>query len=226
MIEHIENMFEGKRTAKKVMTLFAIPRFHLPFRRRMRVTNREFECYHQAERLATQVAIPAITERKRQEIQESGRPATFAERMPGGSTKCLVYFLGAALLTGACMSDVAWLPLLAETRPWAPYVAGFLFFLSLRAFFFRQIGVDRDNIYIMRRDWVSRKIPIHSVADVRVLDNRMRILVTDPKSGAERQAYKTSHFIRNRGVLLQLIREMVEAHHETEATPITEIAGR
>lgn len=226
LIEHIESRFEGKRSAKKILTLYATrPRF-LPFRRRMKITNREFDCYHHVERLASQISIPAIAARKRQEIEEDGRIALFAMRESGDGVLAILCTVIGVTLLPLWGLDSFWAGAsYPETRPYVLAAGCILLLIGLKKFFFRQLGVDRDYIYIMRREWVMRKIPIETIVDVRVLDNRMRILARVGKNRKERQVFKTSRFIRNRGVLLRLIRDMYDARRLENATPIVPLSS-
>lgn len=224
MIDHVEVRFEGGLTALKVMTFYATPSRFLPFRRRLRLTNREFECYHHVERIASDVSIPAIAARKRREIEVENRPACFAERNTGDGVRCLIFVVIAVAALAIYALNSLWPGSLLFLRPFFPLVAGLAVVLAARMYFYRQIGVDQSNIYIMRRNWTRKKIPLDTLADVRVLDNRMRILVRNGKGRKVRQVFKTRRFIRNRGVLLRLIREMAESRRVLNAVPVSKPA--
>lgn len=227
LIEHIVARFEGRASVHKVLTLYAVKKRFMPWRRKFRISNRQFEGYHRVEQIATHICIPAIAARKRAEMKHSGRPACFAERKPTDDIKALLYCVAGIALFGCWGLDSVWTPRLEPYRVYT-LIAGVLAeVLALRKFLFRQIGVDMKNVYVMWRDVVVKTIPITSILDVRVQDNKMRIIVAK-KSGRPKLAFKTRRYIRNRGVLLHLIREahelLMQPDTSTPIVPIRSIA--
>jgi hypothetical protein len=223
LIEHIESRMEGSATMKKVMTLYAVPQRWVPWRAIMKVSNREFEGFHQVERLVAQVSIPAIAARKRAEIAAKQKPARFVVRDPGEDVWVLIYAVSGVALLVLWGLDQLWPAILLSARPYVAALAVLVELLAVRKFLYRQIGMDEKNIYIMRRNWVMRTIPIDLIADVRVRDNSMRIFARKNEKAKPRVAFKTRRFIRNRGVLLRLIREAHDARRIQDATPIVPV---
>jgi hypothetical protein len=223
LIEHIEAHLEGKATARKVLTLYAVRRRFVPWRRRMKITNRQFEGYHHVERIASQVSVPAIAARKRAEIQSRKKAARFAERRPTDDLKAVFYAVAGVALLAAWLYEATWREPYAQYRHWVLGVAIFMELLALRKFLFRQLGIDRDNLLVMRRSWVMKKIPLDTITDVRVRDNRMRVYAQLPNWKHPKKVFGTSRYIRNRGVLLRLIREAHEARRIADATPIVPV---
>jgi hypothetical protein len=220
LIEHIDVRFEGKQTAKKILKIFAVRRRFFPWRRYMRITNREFECYHHAERIAAQVSIPAIAARMRREILEKGKTAKFQIRETGDGLLSLLFSITAFALLPLWGLNRVWTPDTALYRPYVLAVAILLFLMALKKFLFRQVAMDQNNLYIQRRDWTIRSVPLDSIADVRVLDNRLMIFAKKRGRKKPVRIFKTKRFIRNRGVLLRLIRESRELREHFDATPI------
>lgn len=222
LIEHIEARLEGKSTMRKILTLYAVRKPFMPWRRNLRITNRQFAGYHHVERLASEVAIPAIAARKRHEIESKKKPALFAERRPLDDLWAVILvFVGAALLA-IWGTNRFWVGEYASARHYVLGAAILLLLMALRKFWFRQVGIDQENFYVMRREWVMRKVQLSSISDVRVRDNRMRVFAAN-KNGKVKQVFSTSRFIRNRGVLLRLIREAHDARHLEDATPIVPV---
>lgn len=220
LIEHIDVIFEGKQTAKKILRFYATRHPFVPWRRHMRITNSEFDCYHHAERIAAQVSIPAIAARKREEIRTKGKAARFAIREAGDSLLALAFTLAAFALIPVWGLDRLWSPEIVRLRHYTLVLMVILLIGAFRKFFFRQVGIDDKNLYIMRRDWIVKSIPLDSIVDVRVLDNRMRVFAKQRRKKKPVQVFKTNRFIRNRGVLLRLIREQREERDRLDATPI------
>jgi hypothetical protein len=220
LIEHIDVIFEGKQTAKKILRFYATRHPFVPWRRYMRITNSEFDCYHHAERIAAQVSIPAIAARKREEIRHKGKAARFAIREMGDSLLALVFVFAAFALVPVWGLDRLWTADLVRFRHYTLLLAALLLIAAFRKFFFRQLGIDEKNLYVMRRDWIVKTIPLDSIVDVRVLDNRMRVFAKQRRKKKPVQVFKTNRFIRNRGVLLRLIREQREERDRLDATPI------
>jgi hypothetical protein len=225
LIEHIEQRMEDHRTDRKIMTLYAVRRPWRLWRRRMIITNRQFRDFHNVERLVTHVSIPAIAERMRRKFAVSGKPACFMERDPAEGFHIIVHLAFAGLLTGVWASPVLWsrFPVIAVGRPYVAGAAALILLLVIRKFFYRQVAIDQRNIYIMRRSHVTRTIPLDSVIDVRVKDNLMRIFARREGTLKPKQVFKTRRFIRNRGVLLRLIREAHDQRRIHDLTPIPPI---
>lgn len=223
LIEHVEARLEGRSTARKILTLYAVKRKFVPWRRRLKVTNRQFEGYHHVERIASQVSIPAIAARKRMEIAARHKPARFAMRAPLDDILAVFLVIAGLALFATGGLDRIWTERLIAIRPYVIGLAALLEVIALKKFFYRQIGIDEKNLYVMRRDWITKTIPLDTIEDVRVLDNRLRIFARRGKAQKPSQVFRTKRFIRNRGVLLRLIREAHEARRMQDETPIVPV---
>ena len=91
---------------------------------------------------------------------------------------------------------------------------------GLFKFFYRQVGVDHENVYVMRQRWIMKRIPIDNIADIQIRENQMRVyaFVKDPE--VPKQVFKTNKYVRNRGVMLRLIREIYDIRRNMDAVPI------
>lgn len=224
LIEHIERYFEGKSTALKRLTLYALPRRFIPWRRRMTVSNREFECYHHVERLASEVSVPAISQRKLAQIAAPGRKAYFAEL--GQTSDALPFlYVALAIALGACWAlDRLWIPKYLPYRNYLIWVAVALVLLAIRKFFYRRLALDRKNFYVMRRLWVTKSVPIDQITETEAHDNRVRIIAKKPNWKRPKVVFTGRKFVRNRAVLLHMIRELQEERRLTDATPIIPVS--
>lgn len=92
--------------------------------------------------------------------------------------------------------------------------------LSIWKFFYKQLGVDTENLYVMRRGWITRKIPIDNIADIQIRENQMRIYAFTRDPEVPRQVFKTNDYVRNRGVFLRLVRDQYDARRAQDNAPI------
>lgn len=223
LIDHLEVRMEGDATARKTLYLYEVPKGIFGLRRRMKINNRQFDGFDDVERIAVLVSVPAVAERLRQRVETTKKPATFAVLEPG---ELLIAALSAVLGLGL-VASAFYEPLWALANlpyPWirpAVIVLGvFLFVFGLFKIFYQRMGVDHENVYVMRQGWVLKRIPIDNIADIQIRENQMRIyaFVRDPE--VPRQVYKTNKYVRNRGVMLRLIREMYDIRRMQDETPI------
>jgi len=224
LIDHLEARMEGDATARKTLYLYEVPKGIFGRRRRMKINNRQFDGFEDVERIAVLVSVPAVAERLRQRIEAAKKPATFAVLEPGELLMgILSIFVGLALVLSAFYEPV-WaiinVPYAWAVRP-AVIVAGvFLFLYGVFKFFHLQVGVDNENVYVMRQRWVMKRIPIDNIADIQIRENQMRVFafVKDPE--VPKQVFKTNKYVRNRGVMLRLIREIYDIRRNMDSAPI------
>lgn len=217
LIDHLEARFEGDATAKKTLILYSIPKGLLRRRRKLQIGSKSFDNYEDVERIAVQVSVPAVAARLRARIEQDKRPALFPLREPGEVFYAFFLFLVGAAAVFATAINVESNPLWTTRLPYMQYVrlaiavGGLLAMIAaMSRLFYRQIGVDQENIYILLRKWVRKKISIDTVADIQIRDNQMRIYAYTRDPDYPRQVFRTNRFMRNRGVLLRLIREEYE----------------
>jgi hypothetical protein len=220
LIDHLEARMEGDATARKTLYLYEVPKGIFGTRRRMKINNRQFDGFDDVERIAVLVSVPA---------EASKKPATFAVLEPGElliGGLCAVLGL---LIIAAAFYEPLWLilniPYVWIVRP-AVIVVGVMFFLyGIFRFFYKQVGVDGENVYVMRQRWVLKKIPIDTIADIQIRENQMRVyaFVKDPE--VPKQVFKTNKYVRNRGVMLRLIREIYDIRRNMDNTPIPGITS-
>lgn len=235
LIDHVENYFEGDSTAKRVLTLYRARRFFIPWRRTMRISDSEFDDYDNVEQFAVGISIPAIAARVRQQIESSGKPALFPIREASDATLSFLYAIFGLSVTVACAYNPLWKGWAILARPYIACAAVVFLFMALYKLMFRQIGVDGKNLYIMRRGLVTKTIPIDSIADIHIRDNHMLIYAVPVKGGKKefvpgvsphwrpRKVFSTNRFVRNRGVLLDYLRQRYEDRRRLDATPILPI---
>lgn len=225
LIDHVEARMEGDATAKKTLYLYEVPKGIFGLRRCMKINNRQFDGFEDVERIAVLVSVPAVAERLRQKVEQTRKPITFKLQQPGESViGFLSILLGLGLIFSAFYEPI-WLIIQYPEYQWilqpATIVVGvFIFLYGVAKLIYKQIGVDTENMYLMRRGWILRKIPIDNIADIQIRDNQMRVyaFVKDPE--IPRQVFKTNNYIKNRGVLLRLIREIYDLRRVMDNEPI------
>lgn len=224
LIDHLEARMEGDATARKTLYLYEVPKGIFGLRRRMKINNRQFDGFEDVERIAVLVSVPAVAERLRQRVDQFKKPATFAVLEPGELFMGMLSMIVGLGIVAAAFYEQLWtiteMPYVWAVRP-GVIVLGVIFFLfGVFKFFYQQIGVDGENVYIMRLRWVLKKIPIDTIADIQIRENQMRIyaFVKDPE--VPKQVYKTNKYVRNRGVMLRLIREIYDIRRNMDNTPI------
>lgn len=224
LIDHVEARMEGDATARKTLYLYEIPKGIFNRRRRMKINNRQFDGFDDVERIAVLVSVPAVAERLRQRIEAAKKPATFPILEPGELLMGLLSVLLGLAVVASAFYEPLWLlfniPYMWAVRP-AVIVAGvFLFLIGVFKFFYKQVGVDQENVYVMRQKWVMKRIPIDNIADIQIRENQMRVyaFVKDPE--VPKQVFKTNKYVRNRGVMLRLIREIYDLRRSMDAVPI------
>jgi len=224
LIDHLEARMEGDVTARKTLYLYEVPKGIFGLRRRMKINNRQFDGFEDVERIAVLVSVPAVAERLRQRIDQYKKPATFAVLEPGELFMGILAIIAGLGLIWAAFYEQIWMiaqiPYVWAVRPAVIVVGVILFLFGIFRFFYQQIGVDAERVYIMRYRWILKRIPIDSIADIQIRENQMRIyaFVKDPE--VPRQVYKTNKYVRNRGVMLRLIREIYDIRRNMDNTPI------
>lgn len=224
LIDHLEARMEGDVTARKTLYLYEVPKGIFALRKRMKINNRQFDGFEDVERIAVLVSVPAVAERLRQRIDQHKKPATFAVLEPGELFMGVLSIVAGLGLVGAAFYEPVWaladIPYVWAVRPAVIVVGVILFLTGLFRFFYQRIGVDGENVYVLRYRWTMKKIPIDTIADIQIRENQMRVyaFVKDPE--IPRQVYKTNKYIRNRGVMLRLIREIYDIRRNMDNTPI------
>jgi len=223
LIEHTERIMEGQGTAKKELFIYALRRRFMPWRRCMRLNNRQFTAFHHVERMAVMVSVPAIAARKRATMPKHGGVARFSLSEPGAGARALIYAAAAAAFAALWGLDRAWTHPWAWTRPGALILSIIFAVMCLIRLLHRELAIDPDNLYVMRRRWPIRTIPIDSITEIEVEDNTMHILATVGKKPKPRTVFSVHHYFPNRAVLLYMIRETQEARRASESVPILPI---
>jgi hypothetical protein len=224
LIDHLEARMEGDVTARKTLYLYEVPKGIFGMRRRMKINNRQFDGFDDVERIAVLVSVPAVAERLRQRVDQFKKPATFAVLEPGELFMGLLALIAGLGIIAAAFYEPVWvladIPYVWAVRPGVIVLGVVLFLIGIFRFFYQQIGVDGENVYIMRYRWVMKRIPIDTIADIQIRENQMRIyaFVKDPE--IPKQVYKTNKYVRNRGVMLRLIREIYDIRRNMDNTPI------
>ncbi|MBX7245016.1 MAG: hypothetical protein K1X53_05930 [Candidatus Sumerlaeaceae bacterium] len=225
-IEHIERLFEGRFTMKKVLDIYSVRPWWLPWRRHIRITNRQYDGYHHAERVAVRVAIPAIARRKRKMMDQDRRPVFFPEVEPYAGRTTLLYFLAGLGALAMWLARGIWPPEIAVLRPLALVAAVLLELIAVARLAYRQIGLDHKYLYIMRRSLVRKRIPLEAITSAMVQDNSLRIKAVMKKGAKPRVVFRASQFFRNRAVMLFMLRRLKEEREaERDALPIVAIPG-
>lgn len=223
LIEHIARTWEGRRTARKTLTVFARRRWFLPWRRAMRVTNRQIEGYHRVEHLAVGVSVPAIARRKRQRIAASGRPAVFTQ-FEASDAFWLVFWAGVGISAAMAHAlDKLWVAPYDIARPAAVWLSGAAAVLSLRRVLFRQVAVGASTVHIMFCGVPYKAILVESIVSMKANDNGLKIFARKGGGDKARCVFRTRRFIRNRGVLLRLVRELQNERTLEDQTPIVPV---
>lgn len=227
LIDHLEARMEGDVTARKTLYLYEVPKGIFGHRRRMKINNRQFDGFEDVERIAVLVSVPAVAERLRQRVEATQKPATFAVLEPGELLMGFLSVIVGLVLIASAFMDTLWaiveVPYI--TNIWAVragvITVGVLFFVfGVFRFFYLRVGVDQENVYLMRQKWVMKRIPIDNIADIQIRENQMRIyaFVKDPE--VPKQVFKTNKYVRNRGVMLRLIREIYDIRRNLDNVPI------
>ncbi len=220
LIEHVERLWEGRRYARRTLTVTAVRRGWWPWRNRMRLTNSQIEGYHHVESLAVQKGVPAIVHRRLKRVDARKRPVLFTQWTPGDGLKFLAYGLTAAGLAGAYFLDRIWVPPHDLLRPFVIWVAGFLGLMALRRVYFRQVAVDRRFLYFLVCGILWRKVPVESLAGLQADGNGLRVQAHMGRNHKVRTVFSTRRFIHNRGVLMRMIREVREQQRVHDSQPI------
>jgi hypothetical protein len=220
-IDHVERWFEGRRTARRVLTLHGIPGRFVPWRSRMRVTNRQFSGYMQAERLAVQVAIPAIASRKRAQVRKNSKRTLFGTPGFVHDLTGVVYASLAAVFLFAWFHGALWREPYLDLRHVTPGVSVFFALLALRRLFFRYYAVDLSNLYVIRRAWGETPIPFDHITRVGVHDGKLEVVGRRKAAQDDTVLLRDRRFFRNRGVMIGMIRLAQEEKRQLDLTPIT-----
>jgi len=224
LIDHLEARMEGDATARKTLYLYEVPKGIFGRRRRMKINNRQFDGFEDVERIAVLVSVPAVAERLRQRIEAAKKPATFAVLEPGELLMGVLSIIVGLSLVISAFYEPVWaiinVPYAWAVRPGVIVAGVFLFLYGIFKFFHLQVGVDHENVYVMRQRWVMKRIPIDNIADIQIRENQMRVFafVKDPE--VPRQVFKTNKYVRNRGVMLRLIREIYDIRRNMDSVPI------
>ena len=224
-IEHTEHRFEGRDTAYKLLRIYSVRPPLEPWRRCLRVSNRQYDAYHHVERLAALVSIPAIAARKRAEMSHRGRPARFGLREPGHARRTMFIVLLAAVLLAAWGYDRVWQihAMLAPARLWA-FAGGLVMLMwGLLRLPSRAVLIDADNLTIERRFRGNLVVPIDSITEAKTDDNETEIWAMMGKHPKARRVLRTGRYFHNRAVLLYMIRETLEARKAEDARPIVDL---
>jgi hypothetical protein len=207
-IDESGRYFEDDEFAKRTLTIVGPGPLGIGTDR-LRLTNRIWDRYEDAELATIAVGVPAIADRLMRRIARGRKPLQFPLASGIGPLGLLILLGFSAALTWAALFDPLWNGDLASYRT-IPFVAAVVLFLSSFLNFLRKsVGVDRKYLYILRRGWVLKRIPLTELADVETRDNASRIRVwRDEAHTKTREAWKTDTYIHNRGVLLHLLREL------------------
>jgi hypothetical protein len=224
LIDHVQRRFEGRHGTSRTISIYEVRRFLEPWRRCMRISDSQFSGYHHVERLAVYTGIPAIAARRLREVVERRRPAVFPVRGTAAGFKSWLMSLGglgAFLVAG---HEPLWTPDAAGWRPWVVAAGILLIVLAARLFFYRQLGVDTTNLYIMRRQWVVKTIPLLSLVEAKTRGSSMEIIAAVGKREKPRTVFRTKQFVRNRAVLLTMIREARRGLQALDTQPIPRVS--
>jgi hypothetical protein len=173
--------------------------------------------------------VPAVAERLRQRIEAAKKPATFAVLEPGELLIGVLSVLVGLAMVASAFYEPIWViadvPFAWAIRPGVIIAGVFLFLFGVFKFFYKQVGVDHENMYVMRQRWITKRIPIDNIADIQIRENQMRVyaFVKDPE--VPKQVFKTNKYVRNRGVMLRLIREIYDMRRNMDAVPIPGVSA-
>ncbi|MCX7718493.1 MAG: hypothetical protein N2111_08870 [Candidatus Sumerlaeaceae bacterium] len=223
LIDHVQHRFEGRHGTTRTIYIYEVRRLLEPWRRCMRITDSQFEGYHHVERLAVYSGIPAIAARRLREVSTRRRPALFPVRSPGDGVKSFVFSLAGLAAFLAAGHEALWVSELSAYRPWVVAGGVLLVLWAARLFFYRQLGIDTHNLYIMRRQWVVRTVPIRSILESKTRGAAMEIIAAVGRGEKPRTVFRTKRFVRNRAVILTMIREARRALDALDSQAIPRI---
>jgi hypothetical protein len=223
LIEHATRLWEGRRSARKVLTVYERPRWYRPWRRPMRVSNRQIEGYHRVENLAVAVSVPAIARRKVEQLASRGKPVVFTQFELGDGFWVVFWAAAAVLASAAFALDKLWRPPYDMVRPATVWIAGIAALLAARRLLVRQVAVGRDIVHILFAGMPYKAIPVESIVSMKATDNRLKFFVRKAKGDKARCVFSTRRFIRNRGVMLRMIRELQNQRTLEDRTPIVPV---
>lgn len=219
-IRDIRYWLEGSGGTHRELVLYGRPRLFPPWRPRLSIRSREFEGYRFAERLAVQIAVPAIATRLRLELMRRGGLVFFG--MPSFFHDIvMVAYAGAAAALGVAWAFPSWWqgsPL--RWRHGTLVVAAVLAFAALRRLFVRYYALDLHSLYIYRRLLGRKRIPLPWIRSVGV--HKGVLVIEGRREGSEklRRFVSERRFFRNRGVFLAMIRlalqEQKATHEDTQ----------
>ncbi len=207
-ISRIRYPLEGAQHERRKLVLYARKRFWwLPWRSKLTMTNRAFEGYSEAQRLAVRIAVPAIAERLRLQLLREGGRVEFGK--PSVWQDLFAVALFAVSAASVILAVRMW-----HTHLWGSCVlfaiVAIMGFLACLGRFRRQwYAVDPENLYVIRRGLPTVKIPLLWLKEANVSKGVMNLVAVNPHAQHRETTVRDKRFFRNRGVMLALIRLLV-----------------
>ncbi|GIX44278.1 MAG: hypothetical protein KatS3mg130_0686 [Candidatus Sumerlaea sp.] len=220
LIRDVRYWLEGSGGTHRELVLYGRPRLFPPWRPRLSIRSREFEGYRFAERLAVQIAVPAIATRLRLELMRRGGLVFFGTPSFFHDTVMVVYAGVAAALWVAWGFPTWWQESPLWWRHATLVVAAVLALAALRRLFVRYYALDLHSLYIYRRLLSRKKIPLPWIRSVGV--HKGVLVIEGRREGSEKLKRFVSErrFFRNRGVFLAMIRlalqELKTKHEDSQ----------
>ncbi|MGB9691752.1 MAG: hypothetical protein ACPL7D_06250 [Candidatus Sumerlaeaceae bacterium] len=207
-ILRIRYPLEGVQREQRKLILYQKKRYRwVPWRDKLVITNWQLDGYRQAERLAVQIAVPAIAERLRARLMRDGGKVEFGK--PSLWQDLVAVSLFALGIAASVIVVRMW-----RAQAW-DYAAAFAtlavvaIFAGAGQFRRRWYRVDAEHLYVIRRGLPTLKIPLLWLREAFVSNGVMKLTAIPPHTEQRKTTIKDKNFFRNRGVMLALIRLLV-----------------
>ncbi len=209
-IRHLE---DHRSTTRRLVLKF-LPELRWLWSPTVIIDNTTYPEYPFVEAIAVRTGVAHLARRLYRKTSESGRPVKFPpHNFFCGFPGTLVLWTCAAGLIYAATLKKYWQDPILEHFPLLFYIAAaFLVIWGIDTFFFRQVGCDGKNLLIMRRSFVTRRIPIAAL-DINSIDvhgNSLRIYAKMRKGKRTACVYSTKNYITNRAALLCMLRSIYD----------------
>lgn len=213
-IDRIIHRLEDHRSTTRRLVLKFRPEVSWLWSPVVKIDNNTYPEYPFAEAIAVRTGVSHMARRFYRATIQSGTPVTFppVSALIGFPSTLILWAIAAGLIKAAGTNSLWVHPMLTHFPMLLFVAAAVLVLLGIDAFFYRQIGCDGRDLLIMRRSFVRKRIPIAAL-DLNRIDvhiNSLKIYARLRKNKQPVCVYSTNSYLRNRAVLLCMLRSIYE----------------